>query len=56
MFGEIPKDADGEGSSMSLKNRQVNVALSFGIGLSMLTIVNIAVGRLRKCGAAAIAP
>jgi len=56
MFEEIPKDADGkeEGSGF-LKNRQVNAALTFGLS-TVLTIINIAAGKSRKCGATAIAP
>ena len=59
MFGEMPNFDNMDESMESLKNRQVSAVLiiSFRVFNSMMTILDSATtGKLKKCGAAAIAP
>ena len=56
-FGEMLNFDNLDESSGSLKNKQVSaVLISLPFGSSMMTILDSATGRLKKCGAAAIAP
>ena len=58
MFGEMPNCDNMDESMESLKNRQVSAVLiiSLPFVFSMMTILDSATGKLKKCGMAAIAP